>query len=309
MSCDLGIGVLGANGFIGSRVLQALIRSGKTPLAIHGPGAIPRSIPERIKSVTCDLTAAEDLARMISGLDVIIHAAGPPSVRRSFEIPEHYQRVHVEGTAALLRACHKSRVHQVIYISSAEVYGRPDVNPVREDHRLHARSPYAAAKIAAEKTIEVYAELYDLNVVVLRPFSVYGPNPNPESLFGTIMRMAKDDAIHLHDLRPIRDYCHVDDLADAVLRASCWNAGGVETFNIGTGVGTSVADFADLVVRSIGVDLPIVQSNSPSRSGSTEIFELIADISKARTLLGWNPEIALKEGVRRVVSGSGEGHD
>lgn len=306
MSCDVRIGVLGANGFIGSRVLQALIRADKTPLAICGPGTIPRPIPERIKSVTCDLTAAEDLARMISGLDVIIHAAGPPSVRRSFEIPEHFQRIHVEGTATLLRACHKSQVGQVIYISSAEVYGRPDVNPVREDHGLQARSPYAAAKIAAEKTIEVYSERYDLKVVVLRPFSVYGPNPNPESLFGTIMRMAKDGAINLHDLRPIRDYCHVDDLANAVLRASCLNALGVETFNIGTGVGTSVADFAALIVRSMGIDLPIVQTNAPSRSGSTEIFELIADISKARTLLGWNPEIALKEGVRRIVCGGGE---
>src|SRR5260370_26323189 len=111
---DLRIGVLGASGFIGSAVLQALIRSGNAPLAFCGPSTNPQPIPEQIESVTCDLTAVKDLAQMTSGLDVIIHAAGPPSVQHSFAIPEYYVRVHVEGTAALLRACHESRVGRLI---------------------------------------------------------------------------------------------------------------------------------------------------------------------------------------------------
>src|SRR5215831_17027806 len=145
----LRIAVLGANGFIGSALLNALVRSGGNPLAICGPSVNPHCLPEEIESVTCDLTEVKDLARMISGLDVIVDAAGPPSVQRSFEIPEHYVRVHAEGTATLLRACHEGNVGRLIYISSAEVYGRPRLNPVNESHRLQARSPYAAAKIAA----------------------------------------------------------------------------------------------------------------------------------------------------------------
>jgi nucleoside-diphosphate-sugar epimerase len=152
--------------------------------------------------------------------------------------------------------------------------------------------------------IEACAESYSLKAVVLRPFSVYGPNPAPESLFGTIMKMAHSGAIRLRDLRPVRDYCYVKDLANAVLRATCLNAGGVETFNIGTGRGTSVADFAALVVQSIGIDLAIVEGNSGSRPECAETFELIADISKARNILRWKPEIDLEEGVRRALAAS-----
>jgi nucleoside-diphosphate-sugar epimerase len=90
----------------------------------------------------------------MSGLDVIIHAAGPPSAQRSFEISQEYLRVRVQGTAAVLRACREAKMDRLIYLSSAEVYGRPEVNLVSENHCLQARSPYAAAKIDAEKMIE-----------------------------------------------------------------------------------------------------------------------------------------------------------
>jgi len=211
------VGLIGANGFVGSAVLHALIRSGVTPLALCGPSVSPRPIPDGIKSLSCDLTDAEGLKTWISTLDVIIHAAGPPSVQRSFEMPEEYVRVHVQGTAAVLRACHESKVRRLVYISSAEVYGRPRVNPVPESHRLQARSPYAAAKIGAERMIEAYAESFGLEAVILRPFSIYGPNSTPESLLGTIIAMAHGGSVRLRDLRPVRDYCYVGDLAKAVV--------------------------------------------------------------------------------------------
>jgi nucleoside-diphosphate-sugar epimerase len=296
------IGLIGANGFIGSAILQALIRSGVTPVALCGPSAEPHPVPSGIDSLTCDLTDAERLKSWVSGLDLIIHAAGPPSVQHSFEIPEEYVRVHVQGTAAVVHACHAANVGRLVYISSAEVYGRPEANPVGESHRLQARSPYAAAKIGAEKMIEAYAESFGLKAVILRPFSIYGPNPTPESLLGTIIAMAHGGSVRLRDLRPVRDYCYVEDLAAAVLQASCLVAEKLQVFNIRTGKGTSVAHFAALVLRSMGTNLPILEERSytcPSQSG---IFELVADISMARNVIGWRPETDLEEGLRHALA-------
>lgn len=292
------IGLIGANGFIGSAILQALVRWGVTPRALYGPSPRLAPVSDGIGSSICDLTDAEGLRSWISGLDVIIHAAGPPSVQRSFEIPQEYVRVHVQGTAAVLRACHEAKVDRLIYISSAEVYGRPEVNPVAENHRLQARSPYAAAKIGAEKMIEAYVESVGLKAVILRPFSIYGPNPTPESLLGTIIALAHGSSVRLGDLRPVRDYCYVGDLAKAVLQASCLVVQKLEILNIGTGKGTSVADFAALVLRSMGRDLPVVEEHSYARPIQSEIFELVADISMARNALRWRPETDLEEGLR-----------
>ena len=140
------------------------------------------------------------LARLARGSDVFVHLAGPPSVRRSFDAPQAYVQTHVAGTAAALAAAQRACVRRFVYISSAEVYGRPQVNPVPEDHPLRARSPYAAAKIGAEQLSGHFATAYAMETVILRPFSVYGPGVSESSLIGTILRQAtaaQADAIEL----------------------------------------------------------------------------------------------------------------
>ena len=291
------IGLAGANGFIGSAILRHLRGMGLSPCTLCGP-----EIPEANCNdhPSCDLTDTERLARWVDGLEVVIHAAGPPSVRQSFEMPEEYVRVHVQGTTALLQACRIAQVKKIVYLSSAEVYGRPATNPVSETHHLQPRSPYAAAKIAAEKMIEAYAESSGLSAIVLRPFSIYGPKPSSESLFGTILSMAQLGCIRLHDLRPVRDYCYVDDLAVAVSRACSLRNKGLKFFNIGTGKGTSVAEFTQCVLHALGMSLPVMEERSRSRNQS-EIFDLVADATAAQNILGWNANINLHDGLRRSI--------
>ena len=294
------IGLAGANGFIGSAILRYLRGMGLSPCTLCGPGLAE---PDCANCVSCDLTDTERLMRWVDGVEVVIHAAGPPSVRQSFEMPEEYVRVHVQGTTALLQACRSAQVKKVVYLSSAEVYGRAETSPVAETHRLHPRSPYAAAKIAAEKMIEVYVESFGLSAIVLRPFSIFGPNPTSESLFGTILSMAKQGCIRLHDLRPVRDYCYVDDVAVAVSRACSLRDNGLKFFNIGTGKGTSVADFAQCVLHALHLDLPVIEERSRSRHRS-EIFDLVADATAAQDILGWTPKINLDDGLRLAIGAS-----
>jgi nucleoside-diphosphate-sugar epimerase len=296
------IGLVGANGFIGSAILRALLHRGIIPQALCGPIGSPQPLPADVQFVTCDLADADRLESWVAGLEVVIHAAGPPSVQRSFERAEEYVRVHVEGTAALLRACRIAKIKRVVYISSAEVYGRPEINPVAESHRLQARSPYAAAKIGAEKMIEAHVESFGLRAVILRPFSIYGPHFHSDSLLSRVVSTAKSGCIRVRDLRPVRDYCYVGDLAAAVLQACYIPEEKLQIVNVGSGVGTSVADLAGLVLRSLGLSTPIVEERLDLRPGQSEIFELVADITTAQNVLGWLPTVSLLEGLRLTLS-------
>jgi len=303
MSSDLQhrrIGLAGANGFIGSAILRHLHSIGFSPRTLCGPGTALENYTE---DLSCDLTDTARLLRWVDGLEVVIHAAGPPSVRQSFEMPEEYVRIHAQGTTALLQACRIAQVKKIVYLSSADVYGRARKQPVAETHSSEARSPYGAAKIAAEKMIEAYAASFGLNAIVLRAFSIYGPNPTSESLFGTILSMVKQGCVRLHDFRPVRDYCHVDDVAAAVSRACAFPNDGLKFFNIGTGKGTSVAEFAQYVLHVLGKNLPVIEERSRSRNQS-EIFDLVADTTAAQNALGWTAKINLQDGLRCAIEAS-----
>ena len=299
------ITVTGAGGFLGPAAVDALARKGARVQAVIGPPNEAARIPPGAAYVAhadiCDSTA---MRKLVAGADAVVHLAGPASVGASFQDPSKYVRVHGEGTAALLQACRAEGVRKVVYVSSAEVYGRPVHSPVGEDHRLSARSPYAAAKIGAERLIESYVHAFDLRAVILRPFSIYGPAASPESLIPTIIGMARRGLpVVLRDLRPIRDYCFVTDVAEAIASACSLESRELEIFNIGTMRGTSVERVAGIILELLALTCPIREIGERDRPGKSEIHELIADNRRAREILRWQPAIALEEGLRLTVAG------
>src|ERR1051325_1653976 len=293
---DKTILVTGGGGFIGSEVVDLLVNRGaKVRTVVGAPGDKVRAPPAQVASIRADITDSAVIAEFTAGADVVIHLAGPASVAASFESAIEYSRVHVGGTTALLDVCRRVNVPRFIYLSSAEVYGRPHTIPVREDFPLQARSPYAAAKISAEQFVEAFAHGFGIEAIVLRPFSVYGPGSPSDSLIGTILRQAKqDDAIVLRDLKPIRDYCYVADVAEAIVCSCTAQLPDFCTANIGTGIGTSVAELAHLILQILGRSIPVIESSKNKRPGSSEIYNLIADPSQAQAILGWVPKITLR---------------
>ena len=294
----------GAGGFIGSTIATSLIEKGAHVKGLVGaPGQEVRELPKEAMSCAADITDMNAIMKFVANNDVVIHLAGPPSVRDSFEAAMEYARVHVLGTATVLDACRKQSVRRFIYISSAEVYGQPLVNPVTEDHRLQARSPYAAAKIGAEKFIEAFASSFGIKAIIFRPFSIYGPGLFPNSVIGTILRQAKQkDAITLATLRPMRDYCYVNDLAEAVVQACTKRIPDLSYINIGSGKGTSVAELANVILGILGrVHMPVREELGKKRPGNSEIYKLIADVSMARDLLGWEPSVTLRSGLIQTI--------
>lgn len=303
------IAVSGAGGFLGSAVVHALSDHGARVRALLGP----TEEASRLRRPRAEwlgygaLAEAQAVASWLEGADQVVHLAGPPSVAASFVDPASCIRAHGEGTAAVLEACRRQGISRLIYLSSAEVYGRSVQAKVDERAPLQARSPYAAAKIGAEKVIESWAYAHGLSGIVLRPFSIYGPGAHPDSLARRIIAMARAGGpIRLRNLRPIRDYCHVADLAEAVVRSCEWWGAGLETLNVGTGRGTSVDGLARIILQAMGLDLEIVESGDRDRPGASELETLVADNGRAAEVLGWQPLIPLEAGIRMTLE-AGEG--
>jgi UDP-glucose 4-epimerase len=304
---DLRIAVTGAGGFLGPYVADALARQRARVHAVVGaPGETVRTPALAASVARADVCDVASVRQALAGARMVVHLAGPASVAGSFREPTRYLRIHAEGTAAVLEACRAEGIDSIVYVSSAEVYGRPLRLPVDEDHPLSARSPYAAAKIAGEKLIEAETHLRSLRAVVLRPFSIYGPGASPDSLVGRITALASARRpIALRDLRPVRDYCFVEDLAEAVAAACRADRIGFSVFNVGTGRGTSVAQVAATALEVLGLDLPIVETGDRDRPGDSEILELVADNRRAREMLAFCPAVSLAEGLRKTLLAAG----
>lgn len=297
------IAITGAGGFIGSRVTASLAASGCEVAALVGaPDDVVQDPPASVRALRADITNEAILAELVDGCETVVHLAGPPSVGASFDDPQRYVRAHVAGTTAVLRACQNANVRRFVYVSSAEIYGNAGLEPVDETARPDPRSPYAAAKLAAEEMIRAFIHFSRFSACILRPFSVYGPGQSQYALVQKIVRQARnDDAIRLADLKPVRDYCYVDDVTEAICTACSVDVDGVAAINIASGIGTTVRALAEMVLAQVGKTLAIEQNGALTRPQGADIFALVANIEAARRILGWSPRTSLALGLQRVI--------
>lgn len=293
--------VTGAGGMIGSAV-AALLHGRGAWLGVHlgPPGAPAVPPPPGVAATVADVADLPAMLALVRDAEAVVHLAGPPSVAGSFRDPVNYARAHVVGTATVLEACRSAGVRRLVYVSSAEVYGRPARNPVAEGAPPAPRSPYGAVKLGAEALVTAFCAPAGIRAIVLRPFSVYGPRSPAGSLLGLLVRQALDaDRVSVASLAPVRDYVHVEDVAAAAALAVTAPAAGV--YNVASGRGTSVAALAGLVVRAAGRDLPITEADHSDRPAGVDAAELVADVRRARDELGWVPAVALPDGITAIV--------
>jgi nucleoside-diphosphate-sugar epimerase len=279
--------VTGAGGFIGSATVDALKRAGMEVAAHSGPEQFD----------ICDTPA---LTRLFLGCDAVVHLAGPPSVSQSLADPLGFTRAHVMGTASVLEAMRSARVKTLVYISSAEVYGSAQRDRVAEDRALAPRSPYGAAKAAAEILIRAAHAYQGLGGYIIRPFSIYGENMPASSLMATVLRQAyAGPDVTVQDLTPVRDYCYIGDLTELIAAALSQPRSDLVTLNAAYGKGYSVAEVISAVGTALGRNLHAIET-SGKRPAGVEISRLVADVSAARRELGWRAKYDLADGVRAM---------
>lgn len=306
ISPDTPVLVTGAGGLIGSAVVRSCAARG-IPVRAHlgPPGAAVRPPPAGVPASFAAIDDTEAVTKLCRSATAVVHLAGPPSVARSFDSPAEYVRAHALGTASVLQACRATGVTRLIYVSSAEIYGRPRANPVAEDHRRQPRSPYAVAKVCAEDLISACAPAYGISATILRPFSIIGPPIAPHSVLGSIIHQAiTGTEVAVFAPQVVRDYLFVDDLADAILRCLAVDSkpGAVTAYNVGSGVGTSVAALGAAVLEKLGKTPTVRLADGLDRPKAADIEVLIADVTRAAADLDWRPRTSLAEAISIIIA-------
>ena len=293
------IAVTGAAGFIGSHTVATLART--HPLKVHaGPLSETRNVAGVAVVLKGDITDSALLDELVQGVRVVVHAAGPPSVAESFDHPAEYMRVHAVGTACALEACVRAGVKRIVYVSSAETYGNRTPACVAETQPQSASSPYGAAKIGAEQLVRAFALAGKIEAFVLRPFSVYGPGMSPNGVVAQFLEQAlRHEVIRVRDPRPVRDFCFVSDVADAVAAACTAPLDRFAIANLGSGSGTSIGELATLASELAGA--PGIAEAGEKRPFGAEISCLIADVAQAKELLGWTAQTSLRAGLTQTI--------
>ncbi len=275
--------VTGAGGFIGNALAQYLREKGA---AVLGMGA-----------QALDVTDQAAIERLPAGeLRHIVHLAGKTFVPKSWEEPGDFLKTNMLGTLHMLELCRKRNI-SMTYIS-AYIYGLPQQIPIRETDRVNPNNPYAKSKYMAEELCQFYAEQYGVNVSVIRPFNVYGAGQRQDFLIPQIINQAMhEQCIRVMDLMPGRDYIYLDDLLEAIW-LTVENVQEYDVFNIGMGVSYTVGEVIDTVQRLLGTAWPVECQNKARRN---ELSNVVADISHAREVLGWQPGHTLEEGLGKMI--------
>ena len=302
--------VTGGAGFIGSHVVERLLRDGGRVRVFDNFSAgrrenlpFAREFADRLEIIDGDLRDLAAVQRAVSGVDVIYHQAAMRSVPRSVDDPLGANDNNVTGTLHVLEAARRSGVRRVVYASSSSVYGDNPELPKREDQTLAPISPYAVSKTADELYARVWTKLYGVETVGLRYFNVFGPRQDPASEYAAVIPRfilwgLRGVALEVHgDGEQSRDFTYIDNVVESnLLAAQAPDAAG-EAFNVGCGERTSLLQVIALIEKMIG--RPIEIRHHPKRGG--DVAHTLADVSKAKRLLGYSPLVDFPEGLRRTV--------
>jgi UDP-glucuronate 4-epimerase len=305
--------VTGGAGFIGSNLIKSLFRK-EPEIKITCIDNFDPFYPADIKQLNirdikanpnfhflyCDLaaTSASELAEMIKEpLDAIIHLAAKAGVRPSILDPMAYQQVNVIGLQNLLEFAKQKNIKQFVFASSSSVYGLNDHFPWKEDEALLPVSPYAMTKQAGEMLGHVYSRLFDIRFIALRIFTAYGPAQRPDlAIHKFIKSISKGEPITMYgDGSTSRDYTFVDDIVNGILAAVQYDKSDFEIINLGNNYSISLKELVKTIEAVIGKQAIIEQL--PEQAG--DVPKTFADITKAKTLLGYDPQTKLKDGITK----------
>jgi UDP-glucose 4-epimerase len=302
--------VTGGAGFIGSHLVDALVRDGCEVCVLDN---LSTGRLENIKHhlgngnvvfVQGDVRDKRAVCEAVKSVEAVFHLAAITSVPYSIKCPSVTREVNVTGTTNLLGACLRGDVERFVHVSTCAVYGEAEYLPIDENHPTRPVSPYAESKLAAERCCSEFQEAHGLKTTVLRLFNAYGLRMRNDQYGGVIARFVE----RLRDGKPpviygdglqTRDFVHVEDAVRAMrLALDCGNAVG-GTFNIGSGVPTTINQLAQLLIQLFGVKGVRPQFRGARRG---DLRHSYADVSRARKALGYEPRIFLKEGLVAFVA-------
>ncbi len=299
--------VTGGGGFIGSNLVRALLDGGDDVRVLDNFSTGNRDNLEGldVEIVEGELRSYERVHNAVRGVEVVFHLGALGSVPRSVQDPLTSSAVNIEGTLNVLLAARDEGVRRVVYSSSSSVYGTRRDLPVTEETPPDPLSPYGVAKLAAERYCVSFSRVYEsFESVVLRYFNVFGPRQSPFSQYAAAIPLF---VTNIAEGRPVtidgdgeqsRDFTYVENVVDATLRAAHAPAASGQIVNVSAGAPVTVNQVAETIGAVLGK--PVARTFAPPRAG--DIRASWADGSRARELLGYEPQVGLEEGLRRTVA-------
>jgi nucleoside-diphosphate-sugar epimerase len=298
--------VTGGAGFIGSNLVRALLERGDEVRVLDNFSTGDRDNLEGldIEIVEGELRSYERVHNAVRGVEVVYHLGALGSVPRSVQDPLTSSAVNVEGTLNVLLAARDENVRRVVFSSSTSVYGSTRQLPTGEDAPPDPISPYGVAKLAAERYCISFSRVYEsFESVVLRYFNVFGPRQSPFSQYAAVVprfvtSIEAGEPVEIHgDGEQSRDFTYVGNVVDATIRAGEASGASGEIFNVAAGLPASVNTIADTIGEILGK--PVERRHVPRRAG--DIRDSWADLTKSRRILGYEPAVDLREGLRRTI--------
>jgi len=308
---DKRVLVTGAGGFIGSHLVDELLKKGADVTAfVHYnarndwgmlEGRYSAETPN-LTVIAGDVTDALFVKKAVVGKEYVFHLAALIGIPYSYVAPESYINTNIRGSLNVMQACLDEGVTRVVHTSTSEVYGTAQYTPIDEKHPLQGQSPYSASKIGADKIAESFYCSFELPVTTIRPFNTFGPRQSTRAVIPTIITQAlTSKTVKLGSLTPVRDLTYVADTVNGFIKFAESKRTVGMTVNTGTGRGVTIGELADIIIRTVNPKATIVCEQQRVRPEKSEVMQLLSDISLAKELAGWQPEYTLEKGLTLTI--------
>lgn len=305
--------VTGADGFIGSHLVEHLVAQGHRVKAFVYYNSFnswgwldqsPKHLRDAIEVVAGDIRDPYGVRTAMKGCDVVLHLAALIAIPYSYHSPDTYVDTNVKGTLNIVQAARDLGVERVVHTSTSEVYGTARFVPITEEHPLQGQSPYSASKIGADQMALSFHSSFETPVAVIRPFNTYGPRQSARAVIPTIIAQIASgmEQIKLGALHPTRDFNFVKDTVRGFVAVAECDAALGEVINIGSNFEISILDTAKTIAEAMGKPVEFVADAERMRPAGSEVERLWASADKAKALCGWMPEYGGLDGFRRGLA-------
>ena len=304
--------ITGADGFIGSHLIENLLKSGYQVKAFvyynsfNSWGWIdtfPKHIKDEIEIFTGDIRDPNGVKTAMENCDIVFHLAALIGIPFSYHSPDSYVDTNIKGTLNILQAARQLKTERVLVTSTSEVYGTAQYVPIDENHPYQGQSPYSASKIGADRIAESFYCSFNLPITIVRPFNTYGPRQSARAVIPTIIIQLNNNfkKIKLGNLSPTRDFVYVKDVINGFIEIAKSNKTIGEEINIATQSEISIEDLAKEIIRLINPKAEIVCDKERVRPEKSEVERLWGSNEKIKKLTNWEPKYSLSKGLKETI--------
>ncbi len=304
--------VTGSDGFIGSHLVEALVKKGADVRAFVFYNSfnsngwldnIDKEIFDKIEIFSGDIRDPNGVRESMKGVEVCFHLAALIGIPFSYHSPDSYVDTNIKGSLNILQAARDIDCKKILMTSTSEVYGTAKYVPIDENHPFQGQSPYSATKIAADRLSESFYRSFDMPIVIVRPFNTYGPRQSARAVIPTIISqlLAGKNLIKLGNIGPKRDFNFVSDIVDGFIAIAESDETNGEEINIASGEEISIKSFAEEMIKQINKKANIAYDELRVRPDKSEVQRLLGCNNKIMQLTNWKPKVNFKTGIEKTI--------